>query len=108
MILDRVCDIFRLQRDSDNANKESYQKYLPLANVSWNVQPASSEDIAISNGVFGHTWVGFTTASGILNADKLINQITGEELIVKGKSNWMSPEGEPHIELLLVEPETGE
>jgi hypothetical protein len=108
MILDRVADIYRLQKDSNNANKESYQVYTPLANTPLNIQPATPEDIVIANGVFGHTWVGFTTASGIINADKLIIQITGEILITKGKQNWMSPEGIPHVELLLVDFETGE
>ncbi len=108
MILDRICDVWRLQKDSNNSNKESYKIYPPLANVAWNCQPASSEDVVIANGVFGHTWIGFTTASGIRTGDKLVNQITGEVLINKGIQNWMSPEGEPHVELLLVESETGE
>ncbi len=100
--------MYRLQKDSDNVNKESYRVYTPLANVPINIQPASAEDVVIANGVFGHTWVGFTVASGIRNGDKLIFQVTGEDLITKGIQNWMSPEGEPHVELLLVESETGE
>ncbi len=108
MILDRVADVYRLQKDSDNVNKESYKAYAPLANTPINLQPATPEDIVIANGVFGHTWVGFTTVSGIINSDRIIVQITGEDLIVKGKQNWFSPEGEPHAELLLVESETGE
>ena len=47
-------------------------------------------------------------ASGILEGDKMILQITGESYIVKGKQNWMSPDLSPHIELLLVEFENAE
>ncbi len=62
----------------------------------------------MANGVFGQTYVGFTTASGILEGDKLVAQNTGEVFMVKGKQNWMSPDMEPHIELLLTEFETSE
>jgi hypothetical protein len=108
LILDRVADISRLSPDSTNTHKESYVSYLPLANIPLNVQPAQAEDVVVAGGVFGQTYIGFTTASGILEGDKLILQLTGEQFIVKGKQNWMSPDLAPHIELLLVEFETGE
>ena len=108
MILDRVCDVHRLQADANNVNKESYAVYAPLANVAINFQPATPEDTVIAEGVFGQAYVGFTTISGILEGDKLVFQKTGEVMMVKGKQNWMSPDGIPHIELLLTEFETGE
>ena len=94
--------------DSGSTTKESYAAYAPLANVAINIQPANPEDVVVADGVFGQTYVGFTTASGILEGDKLVVQQTGEVLFVKGKSNWMAPDMEPHIELLLTEFETGE
>mgnify|MGYP007099647682 CR=1 FL=1 len=108
LILDRVADIYRLANDSDNANKESYVVYTPLANTPLNFQPAQAEDIVVAGGVFGQTYVGFTMASGILEGDKLVMQVTGEVMLVKGRSSWMSPDLSPHMELLLVEFENQE
>ena len=108
LILDRVADIWRLSPDVNDNNKESYALYSPLSSISLNIQPGNSEDVVIAQGVFGQTYVGFTTASGILEGDKLVLQVTGEVLMVRGKSNWMSPSLSPHIELLLTEFETSE
>lgn len=100
--------MYRLSRDVDNSSKEAYVVYSPLANTPINIQPASTEDTVLAQGVFGQTYVGFTTASGILEGDKLIFQKTGEVMMVRGRENWMSPDLLPHVELLLVEFETGE
>lgn len=108
LILDRVADVKRLQTDSGDSNKESYVTYAPLADIAINLQPAQPEDTVIAEGVFGQAYIAFTTMSGILEGDRLDMQVTGEQLIVKGKTNWMSPDGIPHIELLLTEFETGE
>ena len=108
LILDRVCDIWRLQPDSNNSNKESYQLYVPLSNLAINTQPANSEDTIIAGGVFGQAYIGFTTASGILEGDKIVMQVTGEVMMVRGKTNWQSPDLIPHTELLLTEFETNE
>ena len=109
MILDRVADVWRLSATSDNADKEAYVLYSPLSPISLNFQPGSAEDVVIAGGVFGQTYVGFTTASGILEGDKLVFQVTGEVMMVRGKSNWFSPDiGASHIELLLTEFETNE
>jgi len=108
LILDRVCDVYRLQTDSSDSNKESYQSYAPLQDIAINWQPANAEDTILAGGTFGQTYIGFTTASGILEGDKLVMQQTGEVMMVKGRSNWNSPDLSPHTELLLVEFETSE
>ena len=108
LILDRVGDIHRIQLDSGSTTKESYVAYTPLADVALNVQPATAEDSIVAGGVFGQTFVAFTTVSGILEGDKIVLQQTGESYIVKGRSDWNSPSLSPHTELLLVEFETGE
>jgi hypothetical protein len=106
---DRVGDIYRLQKVSTNSKKESYQVYTPLANVAINVQPATNEDIVIAgDGTFGQAYIAFTTASGVLEGDKIVVQQTGEVFIVKGRTNWQSPDLIPHTELLLTEFETSE
>lgn len=108
LILDRVCDIHRLQLDTGSTTKESYVAYAPLANLAINIQPAAAEDTVIAGVAFGQAYTAFTTASGILEGDKLVMQVTGEVMIVRGKTNWMSPDLAPHIELLLTEFETTE
>lgn len=108
LILDRVLNVSRLQKDSDNTSKESYQSYVPLQNVPMNIQVAQAEDVVIANGVFGQTYIAFTTYSGILSGDKLTDTTTAEVFMVKGKSNWMSPALIPHIELILIKWETVE
>ena len=108
IILDRVCNVARLTKDTGNTNKESYQNHTPLLNISINIQPAQAEDVVIANGVFGQTFIGFTTYSGILSGDRLTDTVTGEAFMVKGRTSWMSPALLPHIELLLVKWETTE
>ena len=109
LILDRVVDIWRLSLDVGSTTKESYVQYTPLDDTPINWQPANNEDVIVAGGVFGQTYVAFTTVSGILEGDKLVAQQTGESFIVRGKSNWESPAiGGSHTELLLVEFETGE
>lgn len=108
MFFDRVANIWRLQTDSDNTSKEAYVAYAPLQDVAINIQPSSPEDTVVAGGVFGQSYIAFTTYSGILEGDKVVVEQTGEVLMVKGKTNWMSPDGIPHIELLLTEFETSE
>jgi len=105
LILDRVIDISRLTADDGDSTKESYQSYAPLQNIACNIQPAQAEDVVIGGGVFGQTFICFTTASGILEGDKVTDSELNEIFIVKGKSNWMTPSLAPHVEYLLVQPE---
>lgn len=108
LLLDRVCDVWRLSLEVGNSQKEAYAQYAVLNNTAINIQPGNSEDVILAGGTFGQTYIGFTTASGILEGDKLVMQQTGEVLMVRGKSNWQSPDLAPHTELLLVEFETAE
>ena len=79
-----------------------------MASVAINIQPSSPEDSILANGTFGQAYIAFTTVSGIRSGDKLTDQVTGEQFIVKGPTNWMSTSLIPHIELLLTEFETVE
>lgn len=108
IILDRVVNVARLTLDTGSTTKESYQNHTPLQNIAINVQPATAEDVVIANGVFGQTYIGFTTYSGILSGDRLMDTTTSEAFMVKGRTNWMTPALIPHIELLLVKWETVE
>lgn len=102
MILDQIISISRLTRDSDNPRKESYVPDLSMTDVKCNIQPASPEQVAIAEGVFGQTYIGFTTNSGVLNGDKVTVSGTGDVYRVKGVENWTMTDLIPHYELTLV------
>jgi hypothetical protein len=102
LILDRIISISRLIQDADNPNKESYQPNLALQTVSCNLQPATPQDTAIAQGVFGQTYICFTTESGIKSGDKVTVSGTGEKFVVRGIEDWSYPDLSPHFELTLV------
>ena len=101
-VLDVVTTISRLTKDSDNPNKESFQLNEALMGVKMNIQPATPEDTAIAGGVFGQTFVGFTTESGIQRGDLVTVSGTGQLYRIRGIEDWSSPDDLPHFELLLV------
>ena len=102
MILDTVIAISRLLKDSDDADKESYQPNAALLNVKCQIQPASPEETAIADGVFAQTYACYTTESGILSGDKVTVSGTGDTYRVKGIEDWSLPDLIPHYEITLV------
>lgn len=102
LLYDHVISIKRLTRDSDNTNKESYQANAALQGVRCQIQPASAEDTVIANGVFGQTYICFTTNSGILSGDHVTVSGTGEQYRVRGVEDWSQIEGAPHFEITLL------
>lgn len=103
MILDEIWSISRLKADVDNTNKESYVSNLALQSVKANRQPASPEQVAIVDGVFAQTYIGFTTNSGLKTGDKVTVSGTDEVLRIKGVENWSLTDLIPHYEITLVE-----
>lgn len=102
MLFDHTIAVKRLTADSDNANKESYQINAALQAVRCQIQPASAEDTVVANGVFGQTYICFTTNSGLLPGDHITVSGTGEQYRVKGIEDWSQIEGAPHFELTLL------
>ena len=102
MILDHIVAVSRLTKDSDNASKESYQVNLALSAVKCQIQPAGPEETAISEGVFGQTYLAFTTTSGIFPGDYITVSGTGEQYRVKGVEDWSQIEGIPHFEITML------
>lgn len=100
MILDRTVNVARLTPDNDNADKEGYVTL--LSGVKMNIQPASAELLALSEGQIGKTYRAFTSISGILLSDKITVSGTGSNYIVKGVEDWHFG-AIPHLELLLFE-----
>lgn len=99
MFFDKVCSVSKLTADQGNANKESYTSLAGLESVPINIQPASAEHTAIADGVFGKTYVGFTTVSGISDGFR-ITVSGGGNFTVKGVESWDFP-AIPHYRLTL-------
>jgi len=102
MILDHAISVARLKKDSDNSKKESYSLIEGLQSVKCQLQPASPEETIVVNGIFGQTYIGFTTNSGVLVGDRITVSGTGEWLTVRGVEDWSYVQGIPHYELTLV------
>ena len=72
-----------LTPDAANADKEGYVSDAGLLGVAANVQPSSPEMLALNNGAYGKSSTIFTTASGILEGDRLTLSGTTTQYIVK-------------------------
>lgn len=103
LILDQVITISRLRTDAGNTDKESYQPNAALQAVKCQIQPASPTDTAIAEGVFGQTYIAFTTESGILSGDLVTISGTGQKYRVRGIEDWSMPDLSPHFELTLLQ-----
>lgn len=100
MILDRTVLIKRLQDNASDADKEGYSSIAGLQGVRMNIQPASPEVTAISDGVFGQTYRAYLTQSGVLAGDRITVSGTWDVYEVKGVEDWaFSPLS--HYELTL-------
>lgn len=102
IITDNIISIKRLQKDATDSNKESYQINEALSSVKCQIQPAGAEDTAISDGVYGQTFICFTTQSGIKTGDHVTCSGTGETYRVRGIEDWSQIDIEPHYEITLV------
>jgi hypothetical protein len=100
MYLDKIASIARLTADSLDSDKEQYQPVVALAAVRINVQPASAELTAITEGQFGQTFQAFTQTTGIKIGDRITISGTNAKYTVKGiqDHNWGPI---PHLELVL-------
>ena len=100
MYLDKICTVYRLQPDINDPDKESYQTVGNYHNVQINIQPASAELTAVSDGVYGQTYQAFATVSGIMVGDRITVSGTNKNFIVKGVSDYIwGPI--PHLEITL-------
>lgn len=102
MYLDKIVSIQRLTPTGSDSDKENYQQVGNYHNVKMNIQPASAELTAVSDGVYGQTYQAFATVSGIKISDRVTVSGTGKVFIVKGINDHMwGPI--PHLELVLFE-----
>lgn len=100
MYLDKVVSISRLQPNVGNSDKEQYQAVGNMGAVRMNIQPATAELTAISNGVYGQTFTAFVSVSGIKIGDMVTVSGSNKNFIVKGINDHIwGPL--PHLELVL-------
>lgn len=103
MLLDKIASVSRLNPDTADADKESYQAVGNYNAIKINVQPATAELTAISEGKYGQTYRAFVAVSGILIGDRItISGTGGKVFTVKGIDDWMQGLI-PHMELVLFE-----
>lgn len=100
MYLDKIASVDRLMPLAGNIDKEQYQAVGNYGAVPINVQPASAELTAVTDGVFGQTFRAFVTVSGIRVGDRITISGSGQKFITKGvqDNNWGPI---PHLELVL-------
>lgn len=97
MFFDKNATVSRLSPTPSDINKEVY---VILANIRINIQPASAELVAVSEGVYGQTFQAFTTFSGIEVGDLITVSGTNDKFTVKGVGEWTFPPI-PHLEIVL-------
>lgn len=100
MFFDKIASVDELAPLSGDSDKEEYQAVSDLQAIRINVQPASAELTAISEGVFGQTFQGFTSALNIKIGHRITISGTGQKYIVKGINDhaWGPI---PHLEIIL-------
>lgn len=98
MLLFLNAQVARLSPEPTDNNLENYATINP--NVLLDIQPASAELTAISEGKLGQTFRAFTTYSGFVVGDRITVSGTGDIYTVHGIDNWnYGPM--PHLELVL-------
>lgn len=100
MYLDKVVSVQRLTPTTLDSDKEQYQAVGNYGAIKMNIQPASAELTAVSEGVFGQTFQAFTTVSGLRIGDRITVSGSNQQFIVKGiQDYYWGPI--PHLEVIL-------
>lgn len=100
MFFEKKCAVERLTPTAADADKEQYATISAYRNIDINIQPATAELTAVSDGIYGQTFQAFVTVSGIRTGDRVTVSGTNDLFIVKGVHNWnYGPI--PHYEIVL-------
>ena len=106
-VSDKKIDIYSLQPDNDDADREGYVLF--RSNVSVNLQPAGADWQALATGKFGRAWEAYLpiTQSGIDSSMRVIvtspTTVSGRKYQVEGVEVWDTLQL-GHYRILLVEP----
>lgn len=104
MILDRVVSVKKLTATPGDADKETWETLSGAEGIKMNIQPASAELTAISDGQYGKTFRYFTTYSGLKIGQRITVSGTSDTYDVKGVEDWNTPPL-PHFEGVLFKRE---
>lgn len=106
MLQDKVAIVATLT--AEGGDKEGYTTYsgflergVASAAVRVNIQPASAELTAFSDGQMFKTYKAFTSASGIVEGMRLTVSGTNDTFTVKGREKYDYGVGQ-HYELVLI------
>lgn len=108
MLLDKTVFVARLTRDGSDADKEAYTTFSGFvgpqqeatAAVKMNIQPASPQLTALTEGVVGKTYRAFTRSSGVVEQMQLTVSGTNERYMVQGREVY-DYGVDTHYELIL-------
>src|SRR5581483_4666597 len=87
VLTDQFVQVEHLTQDSGNANTEGYVQDAGLQAIKVNIQPSAPDIAVLYGGAFGKAYTLYTTASGILETDR-ITTVSGsytKQFIVKGR-----------------------
>jgi hypothetical protein len=105
MFFDKYVSVTRLTAVVGNTNKGNYQAVSGLQSVLCNIQPQNAENSVLTGGIYGKTFIVFTTTAGIKEGDILTvsgtfidNTTVSKQLRVNGVANWFFPPL-PHFEI---------
>lgn len=98
MFLDKVATVYRESPTASDNDKEAYATIYPSIRI--NIQPASAELVAVAEGVYGQTSLGFVSVSGIQIGDRVTVSGTGDSYIVRGINDW-NYLPIPHCEIVM-------
>lgn len=108
MLLDKTVIVSKITSDGVGTDKETYTTYsgylehgLPSAAIRMNIQPASAELTAISDGEVFKTFKAFTTNSGVTEGMRVTVSGTNDVYTVKGRERFDYAIG-IHYELVLI------
>jgi len=108
MFFDKTAIVSALQRNNPVTDQETFVTYsgfqlsgVLAAAIKINIQPASPELTAISDGEVFKTYKAFTTASGVVEGMLLTVSGTNEVYRVRGRERFDYGQGQ-HYELTLA------
>jgi hypothetical protein len=108
MILDKTVIVSKLNPDAGSTTKEGYTTFsgftfngVPSAALRINIQPASPELTAFSDGQMFKTYKAFTLASGLVEGMRVTVSGTNDCFTVKGREKYDYGVGQ-HYEIVLI------
>ena len=108
MLQDKTVFVSKITSDGVGTDKETYTTFsgffmagIRTAAIRMNIQPASPELTALSEGEIFKTFKGFTNASGLVEGMRVTVSGTNDVYTVKGRENYDYGLG-MHNEVVLI------